>query len=175
MPMTGLYMFRSMLNISVSDLLSQHKQKVISKDVDLCHRFRIRRKKLFEDAIREFRRGFPMNGSIKVTFIGEPAVDTGGPLREFLHLLLKEIAGNNTLFEGEQGRSPSPNLVEVDKNTFVHVGKIVALSLVHGGPAPSFFTKAAVDYLLHGLSGVVATPKDVTDAVALKAITKVCA
>ena len=64
--------------------------------------------------------------------------------------------------------------MEVDKNTCLYVGKIVALSMVHGGPSPSFFTKADVDYLFHGLSGVVATPGDVTDAVAVKAITKAC-
>ena len=27
---------------------------------------------------------------LKVTFVGEPAVDAGGPLREYFHLLLRE-------------------------------------------------------------------------------------
>ena len=35
---------------------------------------------------------------LKVTFIGEPAVDAGGPLREYFHLLLRELAENSSLF-----------------------------------------------------------------------------
>lgn len=49
-------------------------------------RINIRRGRLFEDYV-DSRRKCPWHkpeNSLKVTFIGEPAIDTGGPRREFL-------------------------------------------------------------------------------------------
>ena len=67
-------------------------------------------------------------------------MDAGGPLREFFHLLLSEIAQNNTLFCGKvMVRIPKLNMVELSKQTYKCVGAILAASIVHGGPAPKFF------------------------------------
>ena len=67
------------------------------------YRLKIRRKHLYEDALREFRGGFPWNGRLKVVFIGEPAVDTGGPLREFLTLLNQFIQKKSGLRKEGKG------------------------------------------------------------------------
>ena len=58
-----------------------------------------------------------MNKHIKVSFLGDVAVDEGGPRREFLTLLMSDnMAGNNSLFLHQ--RLPRPNLVELNKRSF---------------------------------------------------------
>ena len=92
----------------------------------------------------------------------EPAVDTGGPLREFFHLLLMSVAENSTLFCGpSNARTPNHNVLELQKMTFYYVGVFFALSIFHGGPAPTFLSSAVADYILYGIKKVKAGPKDV--------------
>lgn len=50
---------------------------------------------MWEDALKKFQYGINFNQYIKVTFVGEPGVDDGGPLREFLRLLMGAIGTNN--------------------------------------------------------------------------------
>ncbi len=87
-----------------------------------------------------FRRAkLSLTKHLKVTFVGEPAVDAGGPLREFFHYILLEIAENDSLLSGsDTTRCSLHNLVELERKTY-YVGVIIALSLIHGGPAPHFF------------------------------------
>ena len=76
---------------------------------------------------------------IKITFVPESAVDQGGPLREYFHLLLAAIATSNTLFCGpDVSRTPNHNIVELEKMTFYYVRVIISLSLIHGGTTPHF-------------------------------------
>ena len=96
--------------------------------------------------------GINFHKYIHVTFLNEPAVDYGGPLREFLQLLMGSIAMNNYLFSGcEDCRVPTPNVMELQKHTYQHVGEMIAVSLIHGGPAPSFFAPSLVNYMVYGL------------------------
>ena len=125
---------------------------------------------MFEDAL-EFRRGFPVDQKFCVTFIGEPAVDTGGPLREFFHLLIAEVANNNSLFEGSDGRVPVMNVLELERKTYFYVGQMMALSLLHGGPAPTFFSKAAAKFFAS--SEIHASADDVADVQIRNSIQKV--
>ena len=90
---------------------------------------------------------------IRVTFIGEPAVDEGGPLREFFHLLTTEIARKNLIFCGEDNRRvPQHSITELESRTYYSVGKLLALSLMHGGPAPRFLARTVVDYIVYGVA-----------------------
>ena len=101
---------------------------------------KVRRKHVWEDALHHFKSGLPTTKHLRITFLGEPAVDAGGPLREFLQLLMSEIARNNTLFCGDEtARVPNHNMVELSKKTYEYVGSMLAVSIVHGGPAPYFF------------------------------------
>ena len=102
---------------------------------------KVRRLHVFEDAIQHFKRSISEHKHIRVTFLGEPAVDAGGPLREFFHLLLSKIAQNNTLFFCDKVMAciPKHNMVELSKQTYKCIGAILAASTVHGGPAPNFF------------------------------------
>jgi len=121
-----------------------------------------RRKHLWEDALNRFKGGLDFTKYIRISFVGEPAVDEGGPLREFLHLLIGSIATNNSLFCGKDDcRVPAPNMVELTNKTYLHVGEMIAVSLVHGGPAPTFFAPSFVDYILYSLHKVKATTDEV--------------
>ena len=98
--------------------------------------------------------GIDFNKHIHITFIGGPAVDAGGPLREFLFLLIREITSNNSLFCGEdENRVPLPNVAALEKELYRYVGQMIAVSLVHGGPAPTFFAPSVIDYFIKGIKG----------------------
>ena len=82
----------------------------------------------------------------------------GGPLREFLHLLMGSIGRNNNLFCGEAtSRSLRHNIPELMNKTFFHVGEMIAVSLVHGGPSPEFLCEAVANYIVSGVMDMKAT------------------
>ncbi len=136
-------------------LLQLQRARKLPVDTSLYQRVVVRRRHLWQDALHRFKCGMDFTKYIRVAFVGEPAVDEGGPLREFLHLLMGSIATNNALFSGrEECRVPASNLPELDKNTYVHVGEMIAVCLVHGGPAPAFFAPSVADYILHGMQKV---------------------
>ena len=93
---------------------------------DDVQRIVIRRKYVWEDTVRKIRSGLNVNRYIKVTFVGETAVDEGGPLREYLSILMASIASNNNLFQGNiQQRVPRPNLLELNKKTYYYIGMVL--------------------------------------------------
>ena len=64
---------------------------------------------------------------------------------------MNEIAKKNMLFRGDGNRRVPRHCVgELKKKTFFIVGKMLALSLMHGGPAPTFLADSIVNYILHG-------------------------
>ena len=86
----------------------------------------------------------------RVLFVGEPVVDDGGLLREFLNLV-GEIAQNNALFTGKEDcRVPVTNMTEVSKATYKYVGSMLAMSLLYGGAALSFFASSTAQYIIRG-------------------------
>ena len=110
-----------------------------------AQRIVVRRKHVWDDTVRKLKGGLDANKPIKLSFIGDVAVDEGGPRREFLALLMRSIADNNSLFQGKLSqRIPRPNLVELNKKSFFYVGVCIAMSLIHEGPNPAFFSPAVV-------------------------------
>lgn len=78
--------------IVLKHVIQQHQTKVISSKDDDVQRIHIRRSSLFTDALRQFSRAnFDVSKMLQVRFVGEEAVDEGGPRREFFHLLMKEM------------------------------------------------------------------------------------
>ena len=53
------------------------------------------------------------------------------------------------------------------------VGKIIALSVLHGGPGPIFFASVVVDYLFGGMAAVHPTVDEVPDDIVRSKIRKV--
>ena len=68
-------------------LLQSHKLKVLPLEMDgPTTRIVVRRKHIWTDSLHAFKNGLDFDKHIKVTFIGEPAVDQG-----LFHLLRKII------------------------------------------------------------------------------------
>lgn len=44
------------------------------------------------------------------------------------------------------------------------MGKVIALSILHGGPGPVFFSSAVVDYLFSGIAAVRPSIEDTTSS-----------
>ena len=134
----------------VSILLQEHRACALRSQDDV-QRIIIHRKHVWEDTIRKLKSGLNVNKPIKVSFVGESAVDEGGPLREYLSILIASIASNNNLFQGDaQRRLPRPNLAELEKKSYYYVGMCIAMTFVHGGPNPAFFSSSTAKYLVSG-------------------------
>lgn len=134
----------------------------MSNDEDDIFRIKARRRHIWEDALNSFKRGIPASKHLRVTFLGEPAVDAGGPLREFFRLLLREIFRNGSLFCGpDTARYPLHNVAALTKGTFKYIGHMMGASLLNGGPAPSFFANVVADYILFGIERVKVKLEDV--------------
>ncbi len=99
---------------------------------------------------------------MRVTFVGEPAVDAGGPMCEYLHILMSAIAKNNSIFCGDEThRVPVHSVVELEKKTFIYIGSIFALSFIHGGPSPNFLAPSVADYIVYGVQCAQPCPDDI--------------
>ena len=148
--------------MSIEVILSNHRTKVLPADTSLTQRIVVRRKHIFEDTLHRFHSGIDFHKHLRIVFVGESAVDDGGPMREFLYLLMGEIAANNSLFSGKEDcRVPLPNMSALERQTYKHIGQMMSMSLLHGGPAPTFFAPSVVDYVVHGIKKVKPTVDEV--------------
>lgn len=66
--------------------------------------------------------GLDLTKHLHVTFVGENAVEAGGPLRELFHLLLMSMVQNNRLFCGAlTAHIPNYNMTEL-RRTYFYAG-----------------------------------------------------
>ncbi|XDV25294.1 hypothetical protein PO909_029234 [Leuciscus waleckii] len=93
--------------------------------------------------------GSPVN-PLKITFLGEPGVDTGALRKEFLSTMVAGI--EKRLFEGDakKGKMPKYSLNDLDNELFKVAGQIFAVSIAQGGPAPRFMQEWCYEYLATG-------------------------
>ena len=91
-------------NMTIEQVLQKHKSDVLYKDVYNMQRITVRRGSILEDTVFVLRQGFDGKKHIRVRFVGEPAVDEGGPRREFFMLLMNAIANNGSLLQGPPER-----------------------------------------------------------------------
>ncbi|XP_044175527.1 G2/M phase-specific E3 ubiquitin-protein ligase-like [Acropora millepora] len=126
--------------------------KTLQQNVDSSKKTRIsvRRKSMFQDYIEaRKKKWFNSRQTLKVTFIGEPAIDDGGPLQEFFTEVLKHIQYH--LFPDGM---PINSMTALAKNEFTVAGELMAASVVQGGPAPCFLSKEAFGYIVDGIDSV---------------------
>ena len=80
------------------------------------------------------------------TFVSEAAVDEVGPRKKFFRLVLDEI---ESMFDSELSQHiVKHNLIELQTNLYLIVGRIIALSLMYGGPASQLFCRSVTEYFL---------------------------
>ena len=148
----------------VQAILQQHKENsiVALENPSLC--IAIRRWHVWKDAkLVLSRRNNVYSEGMCVTFVSEAAVHEGGPRREFFRLVLADLATNNALFTGgEQRRIARHNLIELQGDSYLIAGRVIALSLMYGGPAPQFFARPVAEYLL-GITPHAVSIEDVPD------------
>ena len=138
---------------NVSELLKSHANKVCFTAIipEQRQRISVRRKHVWNDIKCALRQpGFNDSIGINVVFIGEDAQDAGGPSREFFHLVLKQMSHDGNLFGGQSSQCVlAHNVLALQFNEFHIAGHLIALSLLYGGPAPHFFSRSVLSYLLN--------------------------
>eukprot|EP00794_Sanderia_malayensis_P013170 gene13169-14520_t len=106
-------------------------------------RLNIRRKYLWQDFKDIRSRGKIAPGdNIKIVFIGEPAIDDGGPKREFFADMM-EIMKRKLFCNGK----PVISTMAISNEEFIMAGQLMAMSIVQGGPAPSFMHMSLYHYM----------------------------
>ncbi|XP_046564288.1 G2/M phase-specific E3 ubiquitin-protein ligase-like [Haliotis rubra] len=101
----------------------------------------VTRHNVMSGGIRAFNRpSFNPENGLSVKFAGEYAIDDGGPSREFLRLLMKEIS-SLPIFTGDDTKKMLDlNYTALQSGLYLTVGKMIAYSVVHNGPLPRCFS-----------------------------------
>ena len=77
------------------------------------------------------------------------------------------------LFDGcEQRRIARHNVIELQGESYLIAGRVIALSLMYGGPAPQFFARPVAEYLL-GITAYTVSIEDVPDQCIQKSLLQV--
>nr|XP_024659365.1 G2/M phase-specific E3 ubiquitin-protein ligase-like [Maylandia zebra] len=153
------------VNINLPDIIANLSSAIHHGSVS---RFNISRANVWDGAVRGFRRlSYSETNDMLVKFtddsgILEEGLDAGGPKREFLSLLMKHMK-DRPIFDGPKGRRFLVyNAKAVREDEYYLAGKMIAVSVVHGGPGPHFLSEELVHYLA-GQTSVKATVASVTD------------
>lgn len=118
-------------------------------------KFNIARNFIWEGAKRAVsRKSFSSANKVSVKFTddngnSEGAVDQGGPMREFFTLILQYIHDSNLLCGPVNSKFLSYNAQHLEENNYYIAGLLIAMSLVHGGPPPHFFSPIMFEALIN--------------------------
>lgn len=104
----------------------------------------ISRKYVYSSTLRALQRpSFSFVKPVKVTFSGEAAVDTGGPRREYMRLLMAAV-GESAVFSGGW---LSHDLSLLNTKQYELAGKLVVWSILQGGPGPRCLSEEVFNLL----------------------------
>ena len=115
-------------------------------NADALAKFYIARNFIWEGTKRAVsRKAFSPANKISVKFTddagtSEGAIDWGGPMREFFTLILQYIHDSLLLCGPGNIKFLSYNVKCLEDNDYFIAGLMLAMSLVHGGPAPHFLS-----------------------------------
>ena len=137
-----------------------HEFKSLSDDINFKSRefvpscepikFVVRRTNLFTDMMKKMKIFFDDSSELKpitVEFVGEPAADVGGPLRE-MFTLFYDIAGQKLMCGQENNYSFQHDVHKVESGQFEIFGKVTALALLHGFSGPHYFCMPLTQFML---------------------------
>ncbi|KAM7163920.1 G2/M phase-specific E3 ubiquitin-protein ligase isoform 4-T4 [Macrochelys suwanniensis] len=146
-----------------SNILRELKLQVNTKTT----RLNINRDNIWSSALKGFRgRNFNPANTMEVKFTNcKGRVETDafhGSKHEFFRLLMLHLQ-NSSLFEGSSSKNLSLDSQAIKENLYYEAGKMIAVSLVHGGVPPSYFSKTLFNCLVYGPENVKPTVEDVAD------------
>lgn len=164
-----VYCFFNLYNRSAETIIRQARRDhlpdfdVTSEDSTTC--IQVRRKHIWKDTLRAIKQpGFTTRKWLKIEFVGESAIDDGGPRREYFRLGMHELRQNSALFQGAlDKRIPVHNLHLLNNKEYREVGRFFAMSILQGGPAPQFLSPTIAHYLLYGDEGLQPEISDIPD------------
>jgi len=122
------------------------------RDKFMCEnhvKFVVRRSNVFGDVMKKLETFFSADEirPIKVEFVGEGAVDDGGPLRELFTVFYQSLPGK--LVCGRTGNYTFAHDVHsIERNHFYLLGKLMAIGFLQNISGPRFFCKPLVNYIL---------------------------
>ncbi|XP_053450567.1 G2/M phase-specific E3 ubiquitin-protein ligase isoform X2 [Nycticebus coucang] len=132
----------------------------------ITKRLYINKTNIWNSALDEFRKqSFNPSYAIEVAYVNENdnfGRERPGSKHEFLSLLLQHLE-NSPLFEGSLSKNLSLNTQALKENLYYEAGKMFAVSLVHGGPSPGFFSKTLFNCLVYGPENTQPVLDDVSD------------
>uniref|UniRef100_UPI00398E42A3 G2/M phase-specific E3 ubiquitin-protein ligase isoform X1 n=2 Tax=Pristiophorus japonicus TaxID=55135 RepID=UPI00398E42A3 len=166
-----IFASRSLTDI-LKDLRSQINLKVIS-------RINVDRTNVWEGALREMKRKtFSPTSTICIQFSDDArkpqeAVDLRDPCHEFFCMLMHHLE-NSDLFDGSTiSKNMTLNSRALRWDWYYEAGRMIALSLVHGGPSPNFFSTTLFNCLAYGPEITEPTMEDVTHFEVVQKIKKI--
>uniref|UniRef100_A0A9J7YJ29 HECT domain-containing protein n=1 Tax=Cyprinus carpio carpio TaxID=630221 RepID=A0A9J7YJ29_CYPCA len=134
-------------DVDLKSLLNTMSNKVDFTAAPISNQINVTRCNILDSGIRAFRRQrFNPEAKLDVVFrdadgIGEGAADEGGPTREFLTLLMREIHSCE-IFDGEDWKKTlACNSKALYNGMYKIVGRMIAVCLIHGGVEPNFFSE----------------------------------
>lgn len=93
----------------------------------------------------------------------EGAIDSGGPRREFLTLLMENLK-QGALFVGpDEAKFQNFNSRSMQNDDYFYAGVAIRCSVVHGGPGPQFISPSLFKALTTNPEGTVIAVEEVTD------------
>ena len=117
---------------------------------DSPNRISVCRNHIWKDAIRAISKpGFNSNKHVRITFVGEEALDEGGPSREFYILVLQMMSQDCSILQGPEHSQFFVHNVEALANR--KFSQLVAISFANGGPSLNCLAEAVNEYFCHGL------------------------
>ncbi|XP_062256916.1 G2/M phase-specific E3 ubiquitin-protein ligase-like isoform X2 [Platichthys flesus] len=162
--------------LTASDVVLNLSQKLDTKSFS---RFNINRANVWDGAIRGFKRSsYDPSYTIMVKFkddagLTEDAVDTGGPTREFLTLLMDSIKTRRVFYGKDNAKYLSFDCKAVEEDEYFQIGRMIAVSCVNGGPGPRCLSPNLFLYLIGKSKTIEAPIEDIHDEEVKKALLEI--
>ncbi|CAC5387179.1 NAB [Mytilus coruscus] len=142
---------------ALKDVLKHYRKLTIypiSEENELL--MEVRRGNVLLDAIAIIRISEDdLHNPLRIKFSDEEGEDWDGLRREFWSLLLYNIT-HSCYVTGKPGRQTfQTNFIERKKNTFFHLGQLIALSILQDGPGLPIFSDIVTDYIMTGKTNVL--------------------
>nr|XP_055049529.1 G2/M phase-specific E3 ubiquitin-protein ligase-like isoform X1 [Misgurnus anguillicaudatus] len=156
----------SPLDSNIKDVLrTLHSNVLFHVAPPTANRINVVRTDIVESAFRAFKRKqFNPKMRLDVVFVdtcglGEGAVDNGGPTREFLTLVLRDLLNSHFFVGPASVKNLGLDSIGLSRGTYRIVGMILSVCLVHGGLGPPVFSNR----LLCQLIGEPSPPVDIME------------